>query len=146
MGATAVRAPYRRRQWIVNRPFQYRFIGIMLGVLFLMTVGALASVYVALWMTLQTFELARDPIAVAQFTTVGLIVTIEVFLLVPAIIWIGVRWTHKVAGPLVRINPALQQLARGDFNVHLKLRKGDALVELAEVINALAASLRARNG
>ena len=136
--------PYQRRHWVVNPSFQYRFIGIMLLVLLLMTVGALASVYFALWTTLRTFELAREPLAVAQLTTVGLMVTLELLLLAPVVVWIGVRLTHKVAGPLVRITAALQQMARGDFHISLKLRKGDSLVELAEAINSLSETLRSR--
>ena len=136
--------PYRRRQWLVNPALQYRFIGIMLMTLLLMTAGALGSVYAAIWSTLRTFELTTNPIAVAQLTTVGLVVTCELLLIAPLVVWIGIRWTHKVAGPLVRINAALQQMAQGSFDVHLKLRKGDSLVELAEAINVLAASLRAR--
>ena len=114
----------------------------MLLVLMVMTAGALGSIYLALWMTLKAFGLSDDPVTLALVTTVGLVVTLEVLLIAPAVIWIGVRLTHKVAGPLVRINAALQQMARGDFHVHLRLRKGDALGEVAEAINALAASLR----
>ena len=134
--------PYQRRRWLVNPPFQYQFIGIMLLVLLLLTVGALGGVYLALWLTLRTFELTNEPLAVSQMTTVGLMVTLELLLLAPVVVWIGVRLTHKVVGPLVRINAALQQMSHGDFNVHLKLRKGDSLVELADAINQLAASLR----
>ena len=133
---------YRRRQWIVNPTFQYRFIGILLLLLLSLTAGALVSVYVALWVTLRTFDLVNQPLAVAQLSTVGLLVTVELLIFAPVLVWIGVRLTHKVAGPLVRINAAVQQMAQGDFNIHLTLRKGDSLVELAEAINTLAASLR----
>ena len=135
---------YQRRRWIVNPSLQYRFVGILLLALLLLTVGALVSVYLALWLTLRTFDLASEPLAVAQLTTAGLMITLELLLLVPVVIWIGVRLTHKVAGPLVRINAALRQLADGNFNVHLKLRQGDSLVELADLINTLAATLRSR--
>ena len=144
MRTSATQRSYRRRRWIVNPPLQYRFIGVMLIVLFVMTVGALGSVYIALWMTLRTFDMSHEPLAVAQLTTAGLLATLELLLLAPVVIWIGIRLTHKVAGPLVRIDTALKQLASGDFNVHLTLRKGDALIELADAINTVATSLRQR--
>jgi len=114
----------------------------MLLMLAVLSAGALASVYLALWVTLQTFQVAHEPRAVALLATAGLFVTIELLLLLPVVIWIGVRLTHRVAGPLVRINAALQQLAQGNLDVHVTLRKGDSLVELAGAINTLAASLR----
>lgn len=135
---------YRRRQWVVNPSYQYRLVGILLFVLFLMTAGALLSVYVALWLTLHAFGLTHDALAVSLLSTAGLVTTFELLLVAPVIVWVGLRLTHRVAGPLIRINAALQQMAHGDFNVDLKLRKGDSLVEIAEAVNALAASLRAR--
>lgn len=141
---TASRPAYRRRRYIVNRPFQYRMIGMMLLMLLFLTVGALASVWLALRITLQTFGQSQEPLAVAQLSMVAVLVTCTMLLLAAFVVWVGIRLTHKVAGPMVRINAALQQMAQGDFNIHLKLRKGDSFVELADAINTLAASLRAR--
>jgi len=140
----APQPPYRRRRYLVNPPFQYRMVGVMLLLLLLQAVAALTSVYLALWVTLRTFGQTHEPLAVAQLSTVGILVTLEMLLLSAFVIWVGIRLTHKVAGPMVRINAALQQMAQGNFDIHIKLRKGDALVELAEAINHLADSLRAR--
>ncbi len=136
--------PYQRRRYLVNPTMQYRFVGVMLLVLLLMAAGALGSVYLSLWITLQTYGLTHNALAVAQLSTVGLIATIELLLIAPLVIWVGIRLTHKVAGPLVRIEAALAAMAQGNFDVHLTLRKGDSLVEIANSINTLASSLRAR--
>jgi len=135
---------HRRRQLLVNPALQYQFIGVMLFVLLLLTIAALGGVYFALWLILRTYQLAEDPIAVAQFTTVGLVITFEMLVIAPLVVWIGLRMTHRVAGPLVRINAVLQRMAAGDYSQHITLRKGDSMVELAEAINALSSSLRSR--
>jgi len=57
---------------------------------------------------------------------------------------LGIVLTHKVAGPLIRIQAALVRMTHGDYDVNLRLRRADALVELAEGINRLAESLRTR--
>ncbi len=134
----------RRRQWIVNRPLQYRFIGAMLLILLVLSFVALTTVYLTLWVTLRTFELQHDPISVALFTTLGLSIALELLIVAPFIIWLGVILTHQVAGPLVRINASLAQMAAGNYDVTMQFRKGDLLGELAEGVNRLAASLRAR--
>ena len=141
----AGRPAYRRRKFIVNPPFQYRFVGAMLGFVFVLMLAILAGIYFALWGTLYTFELLHDPVTVSLFTMAGLAVALELLLLAPFVIWIGILMTHKVAGPLVRIYGALSQMAEGDFDVHLTLRKGDALIELADGINRLAAALRRKS-
>ena len=80
--------------------------------------------------------------AVAQMTTVGLLVTLELLILAPFVVWIGLHMTHRIAGPLVRILAGIQQMSQGNFNQHISLRKGDSLVELADAINTLAEFLR----
>lgn len=135
---------YQRKQWLVNPPLQYQFIGVLLFVLLILTIGALASVYFALWVTLRTYGLSDNPVAVAQLTTVGLLVTLELLVFAPFVVWLGLRMTHKIAGPLVRILSVLRQMIAGDYSQRITLRKGDSLVELAEAMNALAESLRAR--
>ncbi|MBI4341537.1 MAG: HAMP domain-containing protein [Candidatus Omnitrophica bacterium] len=137
---------YQRRQLLVNPPLQYQFIGIMLSVLLLLTIGALASVYFALWFTLRTYSLTEDPVAVAQLTTVGLVVTFELLVIAPVVVWIGLRMTHKVAGPLVRIMAVLREMTTGNFRQRITLRKGDSLRELADAVNTLAEFLRTRVG
>ena len=136
--------PYRRRQWIVNRALQFHFIGVMLLILCALTLAALAGVYSALWITLNLFDLLDDPVSISLFTMVGLIVVLELLVVAPIVGWIGIGLTHKVAGPLVRIQAALTKMSEGDFDVHLTLRKGDMLGELANLINRLSTSLRNR--
>ena len=135
---------YRRRQYIVNRPLQYRFVGAMLFILFFLTIVALGSVYLTLWTTLRTFGLQHDPVTVALFSTVGLSLALELLLVAPFVVWSGILLTHKVAGPLLRIHVALAKMTRGDYNINMHLRKGDALVELADAVNGLALALRNR--
>lgn len=137
--------PYRRRQLIVNRPLQFRFVGAVLLFFIILTVVSIVGIYLALWGTLYAFQLLEDPLTVALFTTVGWVVMLELLLLAPLVIWMGILITHKVAGPLVRIHAILTQMAAGKFDVHVTLRKGDALIELAEDINRLADFLRQRS-
>ena len=141
---TAGERPYRRKQFWVDRTLQLPFITVMLLVLLLMGLTLLGSVYVTLWWVLRTFDLLSDPTTVALFTTVGLTVTLEVLIVAPLVIIVGVLLTHKVAGPLVRVKAALEQMRQGNFDVHLRLRKGDLVDDVADHVNRLAAALRQR--
>ena len=145
MSESTEHRPYRRQHWLVNRSLQFRFVRAMLLVLLLMAAAAVAGIYLALWLTLYSFELLQDAYLVALFRTVSWTVVLELIVLVPLVSWFGVRLTHKVAVPLVRIRAALADMAQGRFDIRIKLRKGDALTELAEDINRLAESLRNRS-
>ena len=135
---------YKRRQFLVNRPLQLSFVRAMLLILLLMASAALAAMRMAVHVTLFTYELSDGALLKALFDTVFWIIVLEMIVLAPFVIWMGILLTHKVAGPLVRIHAALAQMAEGRFDIHISLRKGDALVELADAINRLALSLRNR--
>jgi hypothetical protein len=62
----------------------------------------------------------------------------------PIILWDMVRVTHRVAGPLVRFQGALRELAKGKRIDRIRLRKGDLLGEFQEVFNQFLESYNAR--
>lgn len=136
------RPAYHRRQWVVNRRLQFRFVGMLMACYIVLVVLTLAGMYGALWLTLYTFDLLGDPTYVSLFTTAGLILALELLLLAPPVIFMGIWLTHKVAGPMVRICAVLERMARGHLETRITLRKGDALVEVAEGINRLADALQ----
>ena len=146
--ALAAQRSNRRRHWIVDRPFQWRFVQAFLLVIGTVALLILGGVYLALWVTLSTFELQHDPITVQLFKNVALFVSLELFVCLPLLMWIltwmCIMFTHTVAGPLVRILSAMKQMTQGKFDIHVRLRKGDALDELAEAVNQLASSLHRR--
>ena len=135
---------YRRRRYLVNRPLQLRFVKAIVFILLVMAVGAAGAVYLAVHVTLSSFDLLHDPLIVSLLNSVLWTIFLELLVLTPLVVWFGIRLTHPVAGPLVRIQAALAQLCAGDFSVHVSLRKGDELLELAQLINRLAKSLRER--
>lgn len=141
---SALQRSYKRKQLIVHRPLQFRFVRAMLLVLLVMTASALAAVFSGIWFTLYSFELAEDPRIVALFSTVMWTIVVELILLTPFVCWFAIWLSHKIAGPLVRIRKSLAAMTKGEFNVTLHLREGDALIELADDVNRLAASLRSR--
>jgi len=124
---------------------QFRFIQAMLGILCVLTVIALGSVYLTLWAVLQSFNLQHDPVTVALFVTVSWSIALELLIVAPFVVWMGIILTHKVAGPLVRIHVGLAQMTQGNYNVHISLRKGDSLTDLADAVNTLAGYLRSRS-
>ena len=135
---------HQRQRLFVNRNLQSPFVGLMLFVLLIMVVGASAAVYFTLWATLKSFRPLSDPSSIAILTTVGLLLVLEVLIVAPLIFMAGLYLTNRVAGPLVRIKAALEEMSRGNFDVRLKLRKGDLMDDVAERINSLADSLRQR--
>jgi signal transduction histidine kinase len=50
--------------------------------------------------------------------------------------------SHRIAGPLVRIERSLQDIGKGNLSLSVKLRKTDELQDLAQQINDMTFSLK----
>ena len=55
--------------------------------------------------------------------------------LVPIFIWDALKYSHRVAGPLVQINRAIRDVADGRPVRHVRLRTKDELKELQDDFN-----------
>jgi hypothetical protein len=58
----------------------------------------------------------------------------------PIFLWDVVRCTHRVAGPLVRLENMLLRMAQGETIREIKFRKGDWLTSLERALNLYLAS------
>ena len=55
--------------------------------------------------------------------------------IIGAVIWVFL--THRVAGPLYRVERSIDKMALGDLDFNMKLRKHDEGKDLAEAVNRL---------
>lgn len=68
---------------------------------------------------------------------------VSLLLIVPVTIGVGILTTFKIAGPIYRFERYFEELARGEYNGPCSIRKGDALQETCDKLNAAVAALRA---
>ncbi len=136
--------PFKRKKYLVDRGLQFRFTRFVLKfVLFSCAMTSLATFF-------STFMLMGERLAavypqgrlVEIFRSVYATAFISLIVVVPFVVWMSIRFSHRVAGPLPKIYAALRNLGEGRFDVKLVLRKGDELRELADVINETARKLR----
>jgi hypothetical protein len=53
------------------------------------------------------------------------------------VIIVGIFTTHRIAGPIYRLESDIERTLSGERGVHVRLRKGDAFPDLAEKVNQL---------
>ncbi len=135
-------ARYRRTRWLVEPKYQWRVTRLLVITLLLVAVVTLLLIYYALWSTLGELEVWPSAVFMATFRAVAWMVLVELILATPLAIAAGIYLTHKVVGPMARIKTALEHLGQGNWDIRLKLREGDVLIDLADSINRLAASLK----
>jgi signal transduction histidine kinase len=80
---------------------------------------------------------------VMAVNNINLRILLTVLLLSPFIAAIGVYLSHKIAGPIVRMERFMDDMAAGNLSSRLVLRKGDELTKLADGINHISDTFKA---
>lgn len=141
-------ASEKRRRKYIDPAFQRAFI---LQFAFLMVLGCVAftiSIYFYAHQTLTTaFVNSRLRVmSTADFLFPALILMTLVVAATVAFVT-GFRlllFSHKIAGPLYRLEKTAEAVGRGDLNLHVRLREGDELKRLAQSMDEMVQDLRAR--
>ena len=136
----------RRKNFYINKRFQGEFI-VKFCVLVLL--GSLISAVIVYMMTSSTvttvFENSKLTIkSTADFIMPAvLLASAIVFILVGlATIAITLFTSHRIAGPLYRIEKDINQVTSGKLTTVFHLREGDEIKPIAESLGLMTASLR----
>lgn len=135
---------FKRTQYWVSGRFQGKYVGLILLLTFL--TAALCS-YVVYYTSMISFgeKLANiypQGRLVSAVNTINIRIIISVLLITPLVALIGIYLSHKIAGPIVRMERYMNDMASGNLAEKLVLRKGDELLMLADGINRLTESIK----
>ena len=136
----------RRRQYFIAPEFQIRYIRFILFVMF--GVGALAA-YTVYYksMILLGGKLANvypQGRLVAIVKSVNIQIMLSLLLITPLVVIIGLFLSHRMAGPVYRMEKTLTAMGNGDISARITLRKRDEFKSLADRINFVVDSMRSK--
>jgi len=142
----------RRRTYLINPRFQWRFIGFMATV----SVLAISMLFVSNILFFRNMEHEalsvgltpdnpyfdflqeqKSALSVLYFAVSG-----AVFVLMMGL---GILYSHRIAGPLYHLDGKMRRIAGGEEPSPLTFRRRDQFGELAESFNAMIVKLRERS-
>ncbi|UCD55827.1 MAG: HAMP domain-containing protein [Candidatus Omnitrophota bacterium] len=137
----------RRRLYIIRKEFQLKYIGVILGVMFLGAVISGYTIYHNAWFLLgeKLANVYPQGRLVQIFRSVNIRLMLNLFFSSIFCIGIGIFASHKIAGPIYRMVKFLNNVTSGDYSQRIILRKHDELKDLAEAINNLVDKLEQGN-
>jgi len=137
-------APYRRKQLLVDRAYQLRFVTRMLSVIFAVALISSMTASLLLWKNMYRRDLETQASFISSLIAVATTLLIELLIAIPvAYLW-GIRQSHRIVGPMERLKRMLGAISEGDFSQRITLRQGDALEDLATSINQMVETLGRR--
>ncbi|MBL7070778.1 MAG: methyl-accepting chemotaxis protein [Candidatus Omnitrophica bacterium] len=135
----------RRRKYFIKKEFQTKFI-IYFVVPIILT--ALISAFIVYRFSSQgtttVFENSRLMIKpTSEYIVPGLILSglLSAILVGIATMFVMFFQSHKIAGPLYKMESSIERMGCGDLSFNVRLRKGDAVQRLADVFNVTAKNL-----
>jgi methyl-accepting chemotaxis protein len=136
---------YKRKIYIVNKKFQYRYLFIILFTMLVTVFSVYFTTFYVIWNSvIDAFffvpEAAKKLADIMAHTSELLV--IPVLLLAAVFTFAGILLSHKVAGPLYRVEKVAEELSKGNLDVKVKFRKGDELHELADALNNMIGGIK----
>lgn len=140
-----IEAPYKRKQYLVDRGYQLRFVTRVFMVVLAVAVVSSMLATGLLWMNMYRADLEQQTLLVASLISVATTLLIELLIAIPIVFVLGIRQSHRIVGPMNRLKRTLEAIATGDYSQRITLRHGDALEDLAKSINQMAEQLAQRH-
>lgn len=130
---------FRRRKYLIKKGLQFRYIGIVFVLAVLASIVTGYTVFATGW-TLLGEKLANvypQGRLLYVFKAVNLALIRNLLLASPFVFLLALFFSHKIAGPVYRIEKSINEIARGNLGLRISLRRGDELQDLAEMINVM---------
>lgn len=134
----------KRRIYLIKKKFQFRVIGVIILISAIFATVTGITLYGLLneafgFSYLKSLFGAKE---VSDILVPVIIITQLVGLIVIAVI--GLFVSHRMAGPIYRLEKVAEQIGDGDLSFKVRLRKGDEFQELADAIDTMVRKLRER--
>jgi hypothetical protein len=140
------RPALHKRQFIIDRPFQYRLIGTLMSIWLAYSVFFTIVLYFFYEGHLKQFYSLVPRPGTAPLLTLPMLLTLSmVFVYVFGFVvlsLIALYMSNQIAGPLYRTKLSLERVARGDFGFQLTFRHGDFLNDIPGIFNSMVDGLR----
>lgn len=134
---------FRRKQYLIKKGLQFKYIGLIFALAILASVVTGYTVFVTGW-TLLGEKLANvypQGRLMYVFKTTNLTLIRNLIFISPLIFVLGLLFSHRIAGPVYRIEKSIYEISKGNLAMKIKLRKGDELWDLADLINTMTENL-----
>lgn len=129
----------------LTKRFQIKYYGWW----FVVSIFLIAVLSVCLWLLFEQSWLevvAQDPGQAGDYLAtrghyVPMLVLMAFFMLI-GITGLGIMTTHRIAGPLIKLQRAFDEIKEGNFDYRLQFRQEDDLADLAASFNEMMDRLR----
>ena len=133
---------YKRKKKLIKPKFQLKVAGACLGIALMAVLTMMILLNEAI---LDFADKGWVDSAALQNEWMSVLLTklgIALVIFAPMTLALGIILMHRVAGPIYRFEQFLAAVARGEHERECKIRDGDELVEMCDLLNRFTAPIR----
>jgi MFS family permease len=132
----------KRKNYLINRPFQVRLMGWMIGIALAPVSVFFLGHYYFFWQLKKLgFDIQLPPDHVyfrfieTQSSKLFIFFLLCALIALLAVILLGLLLSHQIAGPIHHLKEHLRKLTEGEKLPELRFRKNDFFMEIPELVN-----------
>ena len=138
----------KRRQYLTNKRYQFRFLGVFLTLIFFTVIVSVFSThYFILSAVVNEMEQSGICISADRYFSITMR---PLFIIIPVILVLfglyAIFYSHRTAGALHRLKQYFKMVEQGEFPDRLEFRKYDEIRDIAESFNDMMEGLKKRFG
>lgn len=129
-----------RRKYLVNKSAQFRYIRLVVIPSLVLSAAIYCFIYYAVFKQMLIPEaIATTLLPAMKKVNIGLIIAAPVLLSI--IIRKALLYSHRIVGPIPRLERELDKVIQGDYSVRIKTRNNDELRGLVNKMNSVLESV-----
>ena len=125
---------FKRKKFLTDKKYQLKYTSVIMLAMLIVAIVISGTLYWDVSRTLTT-EKVNELMQWDKYI-------IRVVLLLFAAFLGGIFLSHKIVGPIQRIENSLKKINNGEFDVDIKLREGDEFIKISDEINNIASKLK----
>ena len=140
---------YKRKKFLIDKNIQRRFAGLLVMVALITSLQLVVYILVVdnnIHTEAAKYGLDEDPVLISFIIVQQKAVLVKLIVLLFVNMGLmglfGLFFSHRITGPIYRINRFLKEMVDGDLSGEIRLRKSDEFQNVAATINDLLKSLR----
>lgn len=130
----------RRKQYFIKKRLQFKYLLFVFSAMLLPTLVCGTALYYLIWQTVAAEVAVPEAIAeslIPALEKVNMILLITLPIIFVVMLLLAIIISHRIAGPIYRLEKELAEISKGDYSRRIKLRSRDELQEIAEGVNSL---------
>ncbi|MBI4846720.1 MAG: HAMP domain-containing protein [Candidatus Omnitrophica bacterium] len=132
-----------RKHFLVQRSLQFKYMSLVLFTILIVSGMIVLTVYFTHW-TLMTEKFGGVQMGIALdevFKILNLFLAFEIPIALIIAAFASVLLSHKIAGPVYRLQKVAYEVSRGDLTRNVRLRRDDELKNLSAAFNSVVENM-----